>query len=140
MPIVDSKLARLAYAAGSSCRPGRGCREGVFLKIVTWTGAFPSSPDRMTKTNLFETPRFFLDVYVLEPGQAQKPHEHAGEDKIYLVVEGRGTFQVGAERAELGPGDAVLAPAGVIHGAENTGSDRLVTLAFMAPHPRPPAG
>ena len=90
----------------------------------------------MTKTNLFETPRFFLDVYVFEPGQAQKPHVHDDNDKIYLVVEGRGTFQVGAEQAELGPGDAVLAPAGVEHGAENRGSERLVALAFMAPHPR----
>jgi mannose-6-phosphate isomerase-like protein (cupin superfamily) len=94
----------------------------------------------MTRTNLFETPRFFLDAYVFEPGQSQKPHVHDGNDKIYLVVEGRGIFQVGEERAELGPGDAVLAPAGVVHGAENTGSARLVTLAFMAPHPKPRPG
>lgn len=106
------------------------------MEIIRWMGTFPGSDSRMTKTNLFETPRFFLDVFVFEPGQDQKPHIHDGNDKIYLVVEGRGTFLVGNERAELGPGDAVLAPAGVLHGAENTGATRLVTLAFMAPHPR----
>ena len=106
------------------------------MEIVRWMGNFPGSETRMTKTNLFETPRFFLDVYVLEPGQAQSPHVHDGNDKIYLVVEGRGTFRIGAEQGELGPGDAVLAPAGVEHGVENPGPDRLVTLAFMAPHPR----
>ncbi|HEX7878234.1 MAG TPA: cupin domain-containing protein [Candidatus Eisenbacteria bacterium] len=109
------------------------------MEIVRWTGAWPASPDRMTKINLFETPRFFLDVYVFEPGQSQKPHVHEVNDKIYLVTEGRGIFQVGAERAELGPGDAVLAPAGVEHGAENTGDARLVALAFMAPHPKSPS-
>jgi mannose-6-phosphate isomerase-like protein (cupin superfamily) len=106
------------------------------MKIVRWRGPFPGSPEKMAKHNLFETPRFFLDAYVLEPGQAQKPHEHAGEDKVYLVMEGRGTFRVGDETAELGPGDAVMAPAGVVHGVENTGAARLVALALMAPHPR----
>lgn len=31
---------------------------------------------KMQKVNLFETGRFFLDVYCLEPGQSQKPHVH----------------------------------------------------------------
>jgi hypothetical protein len=31
---------------------------------------------KMQKINLFETPRFFCDIYCLEPGQTQKPHRH----------------------------------------------------------------
>ena len=42
---------------------------------------------KLQKINLFETERFFLDVYCLEPGQAQKAHAHAGSDKVYAVLE-----------------------------------------------------
>jgi mannose-6-phosphate isomerase-like protein (cupin superfamily) len=93
------------------------------------------SAEKMTKINLFETPRFFLDQYCLEPGQAQKLHRHAENDKVYIVLEGQGRFQVGDEERVLGPHQAVLAPAGVQHGVVNPTSERLVLLTFMAPHP-----
>ncbi len=40
------------------------------------------SPEKMVKVGLFETERFFCDLYCFEPGQAQKPHTHAGSDKV----------------------------------------------------------
>jgi quercetin dioxygenase-like cupin family protein len=90
---------------------------------------------KMQKINLFETPRFFCDVYCLEPGQAQKPHQHEGADKVYAVLEGTVEARVGDERAALGPGEAVLAPAGIDHGLENVSSARAAVLVFMAPRP-----
>lgn len=90
---------------------------------------------KMQKLNLFETPRFFCDVYCLEPGQAQTPHRHEGADKVYAVLEGAVLARVGDESAELGPGDAVLAPAGLEHGVENRGTGRAALLVFMAPKP-----
>jgi quercetin dioxygenase-like cupin family protein len=90
---------------------------------------------KMQKLNLFETERFFCDVYCLEPGQAQKPHAHAGSDKIYAVLEGTVTVEVGDERTTLAVGDAVLAPAGPSHGVTNAGPGRAALLVFMAPKP-----
>jgi mannose-6-phosphate isomerase-like protein (cupin superfamily) len=90
---------------------------------------------KMQKLSLFETERFFCDVYCLEPGQAQKPHAHADADKLYAVLEGRVSVQIGDEEAELGPGDAVLAPAGSSHGLINRSGARTAVLVFMAPHP-----
>src|SRR5690242_3799154 len=92
-------------------------------------------PAKMQKINLFETPRFFCDVYCLEPGQAQKPHRHDAADKVYAVLEGEVVARVGDEHATLGPGAAVLAPAGVDHGLENAGTARAAVLVFMAPRP-----
>ncbi len=89
----------------------------------------------MAKSNLFETERFFLDVYGLEPGQSQAPHAHEGADKVYVVIEGTGTIRIGAESTAVGPGDCVHAPSGVEHSIANEGPGRLVALAFMAPHP-----
>lgn len=93
--------------------------------------------EKMAKHNLVETPRFFADVYVLRPGQAQAPHEHAGEDKCYFVLDGRGRATSGAETFDVGPGDFVWCPAGDPHGVENTGDEDLRVLVYMAPHPRP---
>jgi mannose-6-phosphate isomerase-like protein (cupin superfamily) len=94
----------------------------------------------VAKRNLFETPRFFADLWGLEPGQAQRPHAHAQEDKCYFVLSGKAIVVSGSERYEAGPGAMVLCPAGEIHGVENPGPDPLRLLVFMAPHPRPPAG
>jgi mannose-6-phosphate isomerase-like protein (cupin superfamily) len=91
--------------------------------------------DKMQKINLYETPHFFCDVYGLEPGQEQKPHAHAEADKIYYVLDGRGTFLVGDEERELGTNQIILAPAGAPHGVRNTSAARLTLLVFMTPNP-----
>ena len=99
------------------------------LDVRRWDAA------KMQKLNLFETGRFFCDVYCLEPGQAQKPHKHEAADKVYAVLEGSVLARVGEESATLAAGDAVLAPAGLDHGVENPGPDRAALLVFMTPKP-----
>ncbi|HEX9639086.1 MAG TPA: cupin domain-containing protein [Acidobacteriota bacterium] len=106
------------------------------MEIKSLDGARRFSAGKMVKNKLFETPRFFLDVHCLEPGQSQEPHQHESSDKVYVVQHGRGRFQVGAEEKRLDAGQVVLAPAGVSHGVVNDGPERLVVLTFMAPHPR----
>lgn len=109
------------------------------MEIRTIRDLAAFGPAKMTKVNVFETANFFCDVYCLLPGQAQAPHTHAGNDKVYLALEGTATVQIGTEEGPLAPGEAVLAPAGVVHGLANRGSDPVTCLVFMAPHPRPPA-
>ena len=96
------------------------------------------SPEKLAKTSLFESPQMFLDLYGLEPGQQQKTHAHAGASKFYFVLEGRGLFQIGEERRELGPGELAWAAAGEPHGVENRSRERLLLLVGMAPNPNAP--
>jgi len=84
------------------------------------------------KHGCFETDRMFTDVYCFEPGQSQSPHTHDDGDKVYVVLEGEGTFVVGEEERVLAEGDAVLAPAGKRHGVRNAANERLRTLVFMS--------
>lgn len=91
--------------------------------------------DKLKKHGVFATERFFLDVYCLKPGQAQKPHAHSGNDKVYVVLEGRCRFTVGGETQEHGEGAAVLAPSGVDHGVENTSPANARLLVLMTPPP-----
>ena len=91
--------------------------------------------DKMKKVNLFDTEQMFCDVYCFEPGQMQTAHAHKGSDKVYYVLQGRAIISVGTETRKLGPGNAVLAPAGDEHGVRNPGPERLTVLVFMAPKP-----
>ena len=92
------------------------------------------SSEKMKKNNMFQTSRFFCDIYCFEPGQEQKGHVHGEQDKVYLVLEGQGTFQVGSEKQVLGRGQGTMAPAGEEHGVKNHTDQRLKVLVFVAPN------
>ena len=96
-----------------------------------------SRPDKPAKINLVETPRCFVDVHVLRPGQEAKVHAHEGEDKCYHVLSGRALIACGEVTYDVGPGELVFCPATVPHGARNDGDEDLRMLVIMAPHPRP---
>ena len=95
-----------------------------------------SRPEKFFKSTLFQGEYMMLGLNCLEPGQVQPMHDHADQDKFYFVLEGTGLFTVGAERIEAGPGQAIWAPVGVVHGVENRGSVRLTMLVGIAPPPR----
>jgi quercetin dioxygenase-like cupin family protein len=105
------------------------------MNIVNITEYDRFSSGKMKKNNMFQTPRFFCDIYCFEPGQEQKSHIHGEQDKVYLVLEGQGTFQVGSEKQVLGPGQGTMAPAGEEHGVKNHTDQRLKVLVFVAPNP-----
>ena len=104
------------------------------MKVINITDYQKFSSEKMKKNNMFQTTRFFCDIYCFEPGQEQKGHIHGQQDKVYLVLEGKGTFQVGNEKQVLGPGDGTMAPAGEEHGVLNHTKDRLKVLVFVAPN------
>jgi mannose-6-phosphate isomerase-like protein (cupin superfamily) len=69
----------------------------------------------------------------LAPGQATTPHYHPVVEEIYYILEGTGRMQLGNEVAEVGPGDAIAIPPGMIHTIENTGDQTLKFLCCCAP-------
>jgi mannose-6-phosphate isomerase-like protein (cupin superfamily) len=105
------------------------------MKVVQLSDYHLFSKEKMKKNNMFQTERFFCDIYCFEPGQEQKGHIHGKQDKVYLVLEGQGTFHVGSEKQVLGPGQGTMAPAGEEHGVKNDSGQRLKVLVFVAPNP-----
>lgn len=106
------------------------------MKVVRWdASAAVFSAEKMKKVGLFASERFFLDLYCLEPGQAQTPHAHVGCDKVYLVAQGRARVRIGDEERTLVAGEAVMAASGEVHGLQNDSSERAVVLTLMAPPP-----
>ena len=104
------------------------------MKIVRLVDFKHFSPEKMKKNNLFQTPRFFCDVYGFEPGQAQQVHTHGGADKFYFIVSGKARMIVGEETRVAEPGDLVWAPADLPHGVVEA-LERTVMLVGIAPPP-----
>lgn len=91
--------------------------------------------DRMGKSTLFESPRLLVGLNAFEPGQGHAVHTHEGMDKLYYVLEGRGTFLLEGREQETRAGEMLIAPAGVPHGVRNASDARLLLLAVLAPAP-----
>lgn len=93
---------------------------------------------KMQKVPIFDSDKLFFDQYCLLPGQAQRIHRHAREDKIYVVLEGTAIVHVDGEEQALTAGQAAIARAGEAHGVRNETDEPAVLLAAMAPRPTHP--
>ena len=91
--------------------------------------------DRMGKATVFRSDRMMVGVNGFEPGQQHALHAHAGMDKAYFVLRGTGEFLLDGRELPMSSGTMLVAPEGVAHGIRNTGSERLVVLALLAPAP-----
>jgi len=89
----------------------------------------------MQKIPLFDSEKYFCDLYCLKPGQDQRIHSHAESDKIYFVLSGKGLFHIAGEEKELRQGETVIARPEQAHGVRNAAAEDLVLLVFMTPRP-----
>lgn len=107
------------------------------MEVVTLESLVRFADEKMQKVSLFDSGKYFCDLYCLRPGQDQRVHTHEESDKIYVVVRGAGSFHIGGEERELNSGQAVIARPGEAHGVRNAGKEDLVLLVFMTPKPKP---
>jgi mannose-6-phosphate isomerase-like protein (cupin superfamily) len=91
--------------------------------------------ERMGKSTLFQSERLLVGLNAFEPGQEHRLHAHAGLDKVYHVLSGSGTFLLDGREEPMSAGTLLIAPAEVPHGIRNTGRERLLVLAILAPSP-----
>jgi quercetin dioxygenase-like cupin family protein len=89
---------------------------------------------KMAKVDVVASKRLICGLNCFEPGQAQKAHAHAGQDKLYLVLQGSGEFSVGEERRTLRQGELLYVPENLPHGVVNTGRERLVVAIVITPN------
>ena len=92
-------------------------------------------PRGMGKSTLFQSERLLVGLNAFEPGQEHRLHAHSGMDKLYQVLSGRGVFLLQGREEPMEAGMMLIAPDGVPHGVRNTGSERLLVLAVLAPSP-----
>ena len=93
------------------------------------------SPDKMGKSTIFRSARVMVGLNAFEPGQEHALHAHEGMDKVYQVIEGHGLFLLAGGEVPMEAGVLLVAPDGAAHGIRNTGTERLLVLAILAPAP-----
>jgi mannose-6-phosphate isomerase-like protein (cupin superfamily) len=91
---------------------------------------------KMGKSTLFQSERLLVGLNAFEPGQEHKLHAHAGLDKVYHVLAGSGHFLLEGREVPMSAGTLLIAPAEIPHGIRNTGRERLLVLAILAPSPQ----
>ena len=91
--------------------------------------------ESMSKTTLFRSDQVLVGLNAFEAGQEHELHAHSNMDKIYFVVSGHGLFLLEGRELDMRGGEMLIAPQGVPHGIRNTGTERLLVLAILAPSP-----
>ncbi len=61
------------------------------------------------------------------------PHAHADYDEVYYVLSGSGTITLDQQTHSVGPGSAVVIPAGVPHSLEANPGEVLEFIIFGVP-------
>ena len=79
---------------------------------------------------LFERGDLTMELFVPRGRDTQTPH---GQDELYIVVSGSGTFRRGGIIVAFAPGDALFVPAGVEHRFENFSEDFRSWVIFFGP-------
>ena len=91
--------------------------------------------EKMGKATIFRSDRLLVGLNTFEPGQSHRLHSHEGMDKVYHVLSGEGHFLIEDGELPMRAGQMLVAPEGVAHGVRNSGEERLVILAVLAPAP-----
>jgi quercetin dioxygenase-like cupin family protein len=104
-------------------RPAREVqRDTLDWGVLGWTSGPAQGASRLT----------VLDV-TLEPGFGHDFHRHPDQEEVIVVQSGRIEQWLEQERSELGPGDAVFIPAGVVHASFNTGEETARLTVALGP-------
>jgi len=76
-------------------------------------------------TTLLDRPGLKIRVIEVDPLAALTLQRHAGRTEHWLVVSGRAAVRLGERRLELGPGQWLQVPRGVLHRLANAGHEPL---------------
>jgi mannose-6-phosphate isomerase-like protein (cupin superfamily) len=72
---------------------------------------------------------------VLGPGESssEELNTHPNSDQTLVVLQGKLTAEIGSEKGEIHPGDAVTVPAGTPHRFTNPGPGKTVSFSVYSP-------
>ncbi len=104
--------------------------EGPFITPLKHATGRSDKPFKLT---FLQSERMLVGMNCLQRGQTQHLHDHPTQDKIYVVLDGTGHFNVNGEVRECFKGDLIICRAGVPHGVENRTLGLLTFLTCIAP-------
>ena len=91
----------------------------------------PPGTTGLTGQVIHSDARGLISELAFGPNGRITPHDNPNTT-WFCVIEGGGFVEVGDERLRVGPGEAILWPAGVIHGAWTDGTSMRVIIVELA--------
>lgn len=102
--------------------------------VVTTWDAMPSEQVRPgVSRRAIGTKDVICVLNRIEPQMLPGPHVHEEFDQLAFVISGRAVYHIGEIGHEVGPGSAMLIPAGVRHWIEPAGDEPVDNLDVFAP-------
>jgi quercetin dioxygenase-like cupin family protein len=77
-----------------------------------------------------QAPNFALRRFRMQKGGGMPPHTNTVEHEQY-VLRGRARIEIGPDTHEVGAGDVVFIPEGVVHSYENIGEEPFEFLCIV---------
>lgn len=87
----------------------------------------------ISRPGLTEAEDLLMVRVEVEPGNGHPFHYHPEMEEIIYVLDGRVEQWVERERRDLGPGEAVHVPRGLVHATFNSGTEPVRFLAVLSP-------
>lgn len=81
--------------------------------------------------NLFAGDGFLVKLIEIKPGQRISLQRHFKREEFWVVVSGRGEFELNGSITPIGPGDMVRVRTTDVHRAANKGTEALVILELQ---------
>ena len=88
-------------------------------------GAVVKQDDRYVVKDNNLLKNLILSSTRLNPGKQTTGHKHAGQEEVYLFMEGQGEMQLDERRFPVKAGDIVLIEDGVFHRVNNISDSEL---------------
>ena len=93
---------------------------------------------RTDNLNVLVTPEIRARLYRMEPGQVDGRHSHDLGHEVFLILEGRASFEIAGETKVLGPGQMCIARVDEIHQVRNLLPDKpTIMYLSVTPHIQP---
>ena len=90
-------------------------------------------PVNKIRKRVFIKDKLEMELVCYSPGHSTVEHHHAGQDEIFMILEGSGTITIGDEAVRVGPGSLVYAPADIKHAVQPDAEGRMVMMFVKAP-------
>jgi mannose-6-phosphate isomerase-like protein (cupin superfamily) len=99
------------------------------LTDPAWTAAELAKPIAVRRLQATQ----HTSINIIRLAGAEEPHIHRNHDLIVIVLHGTARLHLGEHVMEVRSGDIMEIPRGVVHWAENTGSEASEVYAIFSP-------
>lgn len=87
--------------------------------------------------NIYNKPLFgdsLASSFVIVINKEVKAHKHLSHSEHVVVLDGKGTMNLGSKTVEIKKGDVIFIPKNLIHSVKSTGKSPLKVLSVQAPN------